>query len=156
MSNFFWKTVSMLGVLIGLVGLTGCNTFSTPNGVLEIAASALQENNLEKFKETLTGDALNQYGNLNGMERLRERFANFKRVDTRKAIRISEEKIDAHHWRKIDEVEVFGFLTESDNDPGQKLNTAITTCLTELRQERWSKGRVVYRKHTKCLINALH
>lgn len=52
-----------------LLGLAACD--NTPEGILGDAGKALQENNFTAFTRTLTGDALAQYGNSEGMQALR-------------------------------------------------------------------------------------
>jgi hypothetical protein len=65
-------TFKRMAVLLALPLLSGCTDYVTPRGVVMTAANSLFKNNLKTFRKALTGAALEQYGNRQGMAELRE------------------------------------------------------------------------------------
>ena len=66
-SRFVGLVVALLGFT---VALSGCNDYSSPQGVIGAAVSSLKKEKVKAFKRTLRGEALKQYGNLIGMAEL--------------------------------------------------------------------------------------
>lgn len=52
--------------------LSACTDVSSPQGVLEVAFSALKTNDAELFTSTLTGDAFDRFGGSQGVKRLQK------------------------------------------------------------------------------------
>ncbi len=57
------------------VGATGCRDFTSPQGVVRTAVSAVRSEKLKTFRKTLKGEALDQYGSLAGMGSLQKELA---------------------------------------------------------------------------------
>ena len=66
-SRFIGLAVALLGVS---VAVSGCNDYSSPQGVIGSAVTSLKKEKVKAFKRTLRGEALKQYGNLLGMAEL--------------------------------------------------------------------------------------
>jgi hypothetical protein len=63
-------------VVISLVSfaLVGCSDFTSPEGILKTAYVALNKDNSVDFRGTLTGDASERFGSLEGMGELKEKL----------------------------------------------------------------------------------
>lgn len=66
------KSQGVLFLAVLAFGLSACNDYSTPKGVLGTAYKALKENKLKTFRKTLDGSALKEYGDELGMAKLQE------------------------------------------------------------------------------------
>jgi len=55
-------TLSLIALSLVAFGLTGCNDFNSPKGVVETAYSSLMLNDTKLFTETLRGEAFERYG----------------------------------------------------------------------------------------------
>jgi hypothetical protein len=58
------------------LGMTACHDITTPDGTLRTAADLIQKNDFEGFQGLLSGQALQTYGNADGMNLLRTHLAN--------------------------------------------------------------------------------
>ncbi len=72
------STLAKVGLLAGLLGLTACKDFRSPEGVLGTAYSALMNGDSVAFRGTLTGSARKEFGSIEGMARLRSEIAGRK------------------------------------------------------------------------------
>ncbi len=70
-------TLSLIALSLVAFGLTGCNDFNSPKGVVETAYSSLMLNDTKLFTETLRGEAFERYGNLEGMIDLQRNLKDF-------------------------------------------------------------------------------
>lgn len=68
----------LLLAVLPLALLGGCKDDTSPENVVKLAGKAIYDRELGKFQNTLTGDALAQYGNYAGMTHLRMLFPNDK------------------------------------------------------------------------------
>lgn len=147
--------VAMLAV--ALLGLTACNDFGSPKGVVKTSASALKENDSELFFKTLTGDALQQYGSEEGMVILQKELGEFLKV------RIGSVTLTSHQQGengkdvlRTYQVEVLGRKFEN-SDPVNLLNAQVTCKVTYTwdppHPKRPGSGRWIERM--KCQIYQL-
>lgn len=70
--------VIVLSALVAAFALAGCNDLSTPEAALGSAFKAIKKNKLGAFKATLSGDALAQYGNAEGLKALATQLSGLK------------------------------------------------------------------------------
>ncbi len=61
------KTLQVTVCALALFGLAGCVDYSSPKGIVGSAYKALSKNDTKAFTKTLSGEALDRYGNLEGM-----------------------------------------------------------------------------------------
>ena len=69
------RRLALLVCVVAATGLTGCNDYTTPQGIVGTAYNALKNDKVKTLKRSLTGDALARYGNTAGMVELQKRFA---------------------------------------------------------------------------------
>lgn len=144
--------------IVGVVSLSlmifsvGCKTFSTPSGVLEISMEALQENNLERFRSTLTGTALAEFGNELGMSRMRQKLSAFVKLDTANLQKISTVKTGPNQWLTTSTIDVIGASLESEA-PHVWVGAATTLCVSKQVLVHRPKHRVEVKKKTECRIS---
>ncbi len=124
------KKASFL-IMIAALGLSGCVNRGTPKSILESAASAVTKNNLKKFKQTLTGNALSQYGNDVGIAQVREKLSGFKNLEASSQSLIRKEEGDQGYGfhgdvLRVYEVNVTGNVRSSDI--AGKVLTATVEC----------------------------
>ncbi len=72
------KILSIAVAACLMAGLSACNDTTSPEGVVQMAAKALNENNLKDFTQTLSGNALAAYGNAEGMAKLKEKLNGYE------------------------------------------------------------------------------
>jgi hypothetical protein len=82
--------------LVALTGLSACNDYSTPSGVVATAGRALEKDKAKTFKRTLTGEALARYGNDEDMAALRAELSVYE-VKSLRTFLTSTEIIGRHH-----------------------------------------------------------
>lgn len=75
------KKTAIAMLAVACLGLSGCYTTASPEGVLRSAYKALMKNDVKKFPKFLTGEAKAQYSTLIGMGELQERLAAYAKVD---------------------------------------------------------------------------
>jgi hypothetical protein len=91
------KKAIVLGAVLALFGLSACNDFSSPQGVVGTAYHALKTNNPELFNKTLKGDALLNYGNLNGMAKLQDELKGLD-VMAGNTVLVSTDPVGHSNW----------------------------------------------------------
>ncbi|OFZ79183.1 MAG: hypothetical protein A2583_00640 [Bdellovibrionales bacterium RIFOXYD1_FULL_53_11] len=74
------KSVIVICSFIAASLLAGCNSYNTPEGVLNMAMKALKKNNHKMFFKTLAGDAKLLYGDQEGFDNLRAELQKKKLV----------------------------------------------------------------------------
>lgn len=62
----------IMTALVAVLGLAGCVDLNSPESALGSAYTAVQKGNLADLRETLTGDALAQFGNAAGLAKLQK------------------------------------------------------------------------------------
>ncbi len=83
---------AVMTLVLGFV-MVGCNDLSTPESTLGSAYKALSKEKVKTFKRTLTGEALEQYGNITGMAAI---IAELKPLD----VKIGETKLLKQEFTK--------------------------------------------------------
>jgi len=68
------KISSFVLACLACMGLSACNDYSSPQAVVGSAYAALSKNDLKSFRKTLQGEALEQFGNAEGMALLQNEF----------------------------------------------------------------------------------
>ncbi|MCC7440508.1 MAG: hypothetical protein IT285_02680 [Bdellovibrionales bacterium] len=63
----FQRSIALFAALTASVALTGCDSISSPQGVVQSAYKALMKNDVKKFPKFLSGEAKQEYGHLEGM-----------------------------------------------------------------------------------------
>src|SRR5690606_7881583 len=71
------KKIAIAMLAVAGLGLSGCYTTASPEGVVRSAAKALSKNDVKKFPKFLTGEAKLQYGNLQGMADLQSQLSKY-------------------------------------------------------------------------------
>lgn len=69
------RTLQVTVCALALFGLAGCVDYSSPKGIVGSAYKALSKNDTKAFTRTLAGEALDRYGNLEGMIVLQRELA---------------------------------------------------------------------------------
>src|SRR5262245_12854022 len=72
------NVVTVMALLVGVMGLVGCDDLVTPKGVVNTAAEALYKNDLAKLQKTLKGPAAAQFGTKAGLVTLRQKLSGKK------------------------------------------------------------------------------
>ena len=104
------------------VTFSGCTDFSSPRGVVLTAGYAVSINDLQSFRETLTGEALKRFGNAAAMAKLKKDFAGVKKLSTGYSILLDSQQDGAltHNAYVIDVL-----------DHDHRLITAYVNCVVE-------------------------
>jgi len=109
-----------IAMSLALVGLMGCKNFSSPRGVVRTAGDAIKKNKLADFQETLSGNALKEWGTQAGMEKLQSKMAGVKKLSTPKPALLNSTTTGHWMWNEIHNVQILG--------DGSLLGEAKTLC----------------------------
>jgi hypothetical protein len=126
-------------LVLAAFALTGCSDFTSPQGVIGTAYTALTKENPKLFKKTLTGEAKARYGSLEGMVELR------KLLDGRRALTGKVELVktdrDGRGWDHVRyyTVDVLGSRGAGD---ATKVLTADVEC-----QVRYTRNHIDFPHH---------
>ena len=116
MTSVRWVSMGVAAVLS--MALAGCSDFGSPQGVLGTAFSALKKEKVKTFKRTLTGEALEKYGNLVGMGELAAEIQGQDLSLGTIVLKSVEKNARGHDVRRVYSVEVL-----SRDLTGQSLKT---------------------------------
>jgi hypothetical protein len=130
------RVLLVLVCAAALTGLTGCNDYTTPQGIVGTAYKALSKDNVKTFKRTLTGDALARYGNLAGMVDLQKRFAG-RELKAGETVLTATEK-DSRGWDKVRRysVEVMSRAIGREGDRFERETGAGVVCSVRFQRKR--------------------
>ncbi|HAR44190.1 MAG TPA: hypothetical protein DCS07_16420 [Bdellovibrionales bacterium] len=161
------KNVSSVFVIcISLFGLTACNTYYTPKGVIKTAGKALMANDVKLFRSTLTADMAVQYGNASEMANLRSVIAPFEKFEiSKESVLNSKQHVyrvcNSAGWHTIQEVDVqrtseVQISGKTDAGVSKPLWIATVDCDIYYAETSRYKGGLCYERNgAYCQISAL-
>jgi len=126
MKNFKWMTLGLLAL-----SLTGCDgTTESPQGVISLAAKAVQKSNLRDLQSYLTGDALKQYGNAEGMKKLQDTLSPYAKFEFQNETLVKHVRGDQGYGFPGDVLRVYSedIIGVTKAKASVKVYTASVTC----------------------------
>ncbi len=112
--------LKVLALSLAMIGLMGCKDFSSPRGVVGTAGEAIKKNKLADFQETLTGNAMKEWGSAAGMAKLQQKIAGIKKVKLQRPALLSSVSTGHWMWNEVHNVQILG--------DGSLLGDATTLC----------------------------
>ena len=85
------KKSALLIALVSLLGLTSCDTFTTPTGTIRLFGLSLQKTDPELYTRALTGEALEKCGTLHGMMNIQDELRKFKNTTYSEPVFVSSQ-----------------------------------------------------------------
>lgn len=120
-----------LTAIISLIlagALTGCRANnSTASGAVAVAYNALQWNSLDLLRQVLAGDALERYGNAEGMAKLKAEYQGYRLLSNRATLIRSRYYRDGRVGLETFTVEVHG-KNPSAGSTEERVLTAEVDC----------------------------
>ena len=103
------KSVKSLFACAALVAVSACQDFSSPKGVLGTAATALQKNNIDDFRKTLTPNGVEKYGDEASFLSIQSKLKPYKKLNVASQKVVRAERGDqglGHHGDVLREYSV--------------------------------------------------
>ncbi len=150
-----WDRISAI-VLTSMIFFTvsSCGSFSSPNGVMELAYKAVVDDDLKSFVHALRDNALEKYGNEEGICTVQRRFLGMdSKLDAAKLIHIEPDECGRAKQRTYS-VEVLGQKTGDPGDSYHPIVHALVLCDVDY-QPVHSECHDPVREAVFCLISEL-